>query len=226
MTPPANASVAIAAYSARVLAVDHHVIIVVEDLDAAAHRCYERWGLASVVGGRQQGHGTGNRLVPLGSSYLEFMAVVDRSEALSSPLGSWVERRLSEAGDSPAALCLRTDDIDDVARRIGRGPVPMSRTRPDGRTLEWRLVALDAALNEGLPFFIQWSVDAADHPGRALAHHRCAAVGIDWVELGGDTDQMSAWLGQHDLPLHHVEGTPGPHRIAVAMADGDPIIIG
>lgn len=102
----------------------------------------------------------------------------------------------------------------------------MSRTRPDGVELGWHLVALDAAFTEGLPFFIQWHVSDVNHPGRALAEHRCAAVGIDWVELGGDQDRVASWLGPHQLPIHHVEGAPGPRRIAIAIASGDPIVIG
>jgi hypothetical protein len=207
------------------LAIDH-VIVIVEDLDAAARKYYEQKGLASVPGGRHPGHGTANRIVPLGSSYIELMAVVDRVEADSSPLGSWVERRLVDVGESPAALCLRTDDIEGATRLTGRKPLLLHRTRPDGVQLECRLVALDAALNEGLPFFIKWLVDDVDHPGRELVDHRCAAAGIDWVELGGDQDQLASWLGQHDLPLRHVEGAPGPHRVAVAIANGESIVIG
>lgn len=82
------------------LAIDH-VIVPVENLDAAARRYYDQWGLASVSGGRHPGHGTANRIVPLGSSYIELMAVVDRVEADSSPLGSWVGRRLRDGGDRP-----------------------------------------------------------------------------------------------------------------------------
>ena len=208
-----------------VLAIDH-VIILVEDLDAAARRYDEQKGLASVPGGRHPGHGTGNRIVPLGSSYIELMAVVDRVEAASSPLGSWAQRRLVDGGDVPAALCLRTDDIEGAARRTGHESLLMHRTRPDGVRLEWRLVALDAALSEGLPFFIHWFVDDVDHPGRVLVEHRCAAVGIDWVELGGEKDRLASWLGQHELPLRHVEGAPGPHRMAVATANGESIVIG
>ena len=116
----------------RVLAIDH-VIVVVEDLDAAARRYHEQTGLASVSGGRHPGHGTANRIVPLGSSYIELMAVIDRVEADSSPLGSWVERRLRRrSANRPASLCLRTDDIEGAARRTGREPLLMRRTRPDG----------------------------------------------------------------------------------------------
>jgi Glyoxalase-like domain len=207
-----------------VLAIDH-VIIVVRDLDAAARRYDDQYGLASVPGGRHAGHGTGNRIVPLRSSYIELMAVVDRDQAATSPLGSWVAGRLVESGEAPAALCLRTDDIDAVARRTGREPLPMHRTRPDGVELAWDLVALDAALADGLPFFIRWHVDDADHPGRAAAEHRGAAVGIAWVELGGAADRLAAWLGDHDLPLRHVDGPPGPHRVGVALAGGEPMVI-
>jgi Glyoxalase-like domain len=208
-----------------VLAVDH-VVVVVEDLDAAARRYVDQLGLASIAGGRHPGHGTGNRIVPLGGSYIELMGVVDRDEATSSPLGSWVTRRLVEVGETPAALCLRTDDIKDAARRTGRTPQLMSRTRPDGVSLEWHLVALDAAMTEGLPFFIQWHVDDADHPGQSAVKHRGSAIGIDWVEIGGDQDRLDAWLGPHELPIRHVEGAPGPRRVAITIANDEAVVIG
>jgi hypothetical protein len=113
-----------------VLALDH-VIVMVQDLDAAARRCYEATGLASVAGGRHPGHGTGNRIVPLGGSYIE-------------------------------------------------------------RTRRSRLCG-----------------------GR----HR---LGRDRRRRG----QLSSWLGHHELPLRHIGGVPGPHRVAVAIADGEPIVIG
>jgi hypothetical protein len=208
-----------------VLAVDH-VIVVVPDLDAAARQYRDQYGLASIRGGRHGGHGTGNRIVPLGTSYIELMAVIDRYEAGSSPIGSWAERRLVEVGQGPAALCLRTDDIEATGRPLGSTPVRMSRMRPDGVELEWHLAGLDAALAEGLPFFIQWNVDAVDHPGRALVEHASPVTGIDWVELGGDGHRLASWLGHHELALRLVEDGPGPQRMAVGVANGRPIVIG
>jgi hypothetical protein len=208
-----------------VLALDH-VIVGVGDLDDAARRYDEQHGLTSLPGGRHAGHGTANRIIPLGDPYIELMAVVDRDEAATSPLGSWLTRRLLEAGEGPAAMCLRTDDIDAVARRTGREPLAMSRDRPDGGELSWRLVGLDAALADGLPFFIQWLVDEADHPGHAAVKHRSGANGIDWVELGADPDRLATWLGPHDLPLCPVAGAPGPRRVAVGTAAGEPIVLG
>ena len=54
-----------------------HVLIACTDLEAAAREVEARIGLASVEGGRHRDWGTANRIVPLGSSYLELVAVVD-----------------------------------------------------------------------------------------------------------------------------------------------------
>jgi Glyoxalase-like domain len=207
-----------------VLAIDH-VIVLVHDLDGAAERLYDLNGLASMAGGRHAGYGTGNRIVPLGDSYIELMAGVDRDKAVASPLGSWVERRLAEVGEAPVAVCLRTDDIEATARRTGHPALAMSRTRPDGVTLDWQLVALEAALTQGLPFFIQWHVDDSEHPGRTSVEHRCTPTGIEWVELGGDEDRLASWLGEQDLPVRHVDPSP-TLRFAVGVAGGEPIVIG
>ena len=176
------------------LAVDH-VIVVVDDLDDAARRYDEELGLASVAGGRHGGHGTGNRIVPLGGSYIELMAVVDRDEAATSPLA----RGCCDGSPRPAksrrrCACGPTTSTP-TARRTGHQPLAMSRTRPDGVQLDWHLVAHDAAFDEGLPFFIQWHVADVDHPGRMPVEHGVAAAGIDWVEIGGDPDRLASWLG-------------------------------
>ena len=93
-------------------------------------------------------------------------------------------------------------------------------------SLDWHLVALDAAVTEALPFFIQWHVHDADHPGRSAVQHRRPAVGIDWVEIGGDHDRLDAWLGPHDLPIRHVEDPPGPSRVAITITNDDAVVIG
>jgi Glyoxalase-like domain len=207
-----------------VLAIDH-VVVVVADLDAAARRYQQDYGLASVAGGRHPGHGTANRIVPLGGSYIELMAVVDRAEAAASPLGTWAEGRRASAPGAPALLCLRANDIEATAGRVGDRPSRMTRTRPDGVELVWHLVGLDAALGDGLPFFIQWSVPDRDHPGRASVDHPRAPDGIDWVELGGDERRLAAWLGPHDLPIRHVTGSGGPRRLALGLADNGQLLI-
>ena len=203
-----------------------HVILVVDDLATAAQRLYDEHGLASAEGGRHPGHGTGNRIVPLGNDYLELMAVVDAAEAATSPLGAWVAER---AGPDPvaAAVCIRTDDIDAVAGRLGLEAEPMSRRRPDGATLSWRLCGLAEALSpEALPFFIQWDIDPEDHPGRTEVDHAVAPVGIARVEIGGGPASLAQRLDGADLPIRAVGGRPGIGRVAVSTQGGDLVLPG
>jgi hypothetical protein len=187
-----------------------HVIMAVRDLDQAAEMLLETHGLQSTPGGRHVGLGTGNRIVPFGDSYLELMAVVDEVEAAASELGRWVTAQTAD-GDRLAAWCLRTDDIDGVADRLDLTPVPMSRLRPDGVELSWRLAGLDTALPSGLPFFIQWDVLPTEHPGQTP----WGGSGISWIEAGGDPDQLAEWLGPNDLDVRLVDGPRGIHRVGI-----------
>jgi hypothetical protein len=198
-----------------------HVVIAVADLDAAANRMYGNHGLGSVPGGRHPGHGTGNRIVPLGPDYLELMAVLDPEEAAESPMGRWVTRSIAE-GDRIGALCLRTDDIEATASRLGLEPTPMSRHTPDGRLLSWRLAGVDRALAEGLPFFIQWDTD--EHPGRVPVDHRAEVTGIHWIEYGGAKPGFDDWVGGHHLDLRMVPGPTGPRRVGIGTKRGEIVI--
>jgi hypothetical protein len=203
-----------------VLAIDH-VIFVVENLDHAADALFDRHGLASVAGGRHPGHGTGNRIVPLGTAYLELMAVIDPVEAARSPMGRWAAAT-EHPGLMPAALCLRTEDADYEAERLGLVSVPMTRDRPDGTVLSWRLVGADEMFGpDRLPFFIQWEVEPDDHPGRARADHRVTPTGISAVELSGNRRLIEERLGEHALPITVRAGTPGITGVVVSTEAGD-----
>lgn len=201
------------------------MIVVTDDLEEAAHRLEAEHGVASVAGGRHEGHGTGNRIVPLGSDYVELMAVVDEDEARAGPLGRWVAERAA-AGGGPSAVCLRTDDLDGVCRRLGLEPIPMTRERPDGGVVRWRLAGLEAALGpERLPFFIQWEVAEADHPARTPVDHGAAVDGIATVEVGGDPAAVAARLGEPVPGVDPVGGPPGVGRITLRRPDGEPVVL-
>ena len=64
-----------------------HVIYATRDLDDAAGRIERELGLVSLPGGRHEGLGTQNRIVPLGGGYLELLAVADLPEATASDFG-------------------------------------------------------------------------------------------------------------------------------------------
>ena len=200
-----------------------HVVMTVAAYDTAAARLLKDHGLASVPGGKHLGHGTGNRIVPLGPSYLELMAVVDQEEAAASDLGRWVTGRTAN-GDAPAALCLRTDNIERVADRRGLEPLAMSRRRPDGTPLSWHLVGLSQMLEEGLPFYIEWDAAVEDLPGRMVAAHEVNPSGISWVEIGGDAARLASWLGPHALDIRPVSGGIGVQRLGVGTSAGEVVL--
>lgn len=198
-----------------------HVIIAVADPEAWVEQLDDRSGLTAVPGGRHEGTGTGNWIVPLGGPYVELMTVVDQDEAESSTLGRWVLEQ-TRNGDRLAAVCLRTDDIGGIASRIGDEPEAMSRTTDDGTDLRWQLTGLAAAMSdEVLPFYIQWDLDDEEqHPGRIPVEHRVEPSGIHWIEYGGDPQRLAEWLGDHSLPIRSVDEHAGPRRVAIATADG------
>jgi hypothetical protein len=204
-----------------------HVIYAVDDLDGAGASLFDREGLASVPGGRHEGWGTANRIVPLGESYLELITVVDVDEAEASEFGRAVRRALTE--DHPlVGWVLATDDIDAVARRLDLDVERKSRETSDGETLSWRLAGLERAMENGeLPFFVQWDVPPEHHPGGAEVSHEADPGGIAWVEVcADDGDEVREWLGEDakDLPVRITDGDPSIAAAAIDTGGGEIVL--
>jgi len=200
-----------------------HVVWGVDDLDRAAAGVQARYGLASMPGGRHPDWGTANRIVPLGSTYLELLAVVDPDEAAADPVGSGYVRHIQQA---PGLMlwCVATDELDAIALRLGLSLQAKSRVLPDGTRIGWRMAGLGAALDDpSLPFFIAWDVAPEHHPGRMAAAHAQALAGIASVTVGADPAALSAWLGGESLPVH-LGGPPGVNSVTVATAAGEIVI--
>lgn len=198
-----------------------HVVFCVADLDGAAEQLEDDSGLTSVEGGRHAGHGTANRIVPLGASYLELVGIVAPDEIGASSFGQWVASNASERL-VPHALCLRTNNLGALCQRLGLLPVAMSRKKPDGTELSWRIAGLEATLGEGLPFFIEWDIDPADHPGRAALSQATQASAVE-VSLGGDIEKLTDWVGGTDgVTLRH--GEPGVDSVLV-RTDGSLVTL-
>jgi hypothetical protein len=200
-----------------------HVLIAVADLAAAAREIEARYGLVSIEGGRHPGWGTANRIVPLGDTYLELVAVVDEAEAAQSPFGSWV------AGAHPTLARLlgwavRTHALDDVARRLDLTVGAGSRVARSRRLVRWRLAGIEqAAAEPSLPFFIEWG-QGTPLPGRAPATHRPGAVQIAQLQLDGDPGRLAAWLGSHRLPITVRTGAPAVASIVLTGAAGEIVL--
>jgi hypothetical protein len=185
-----------------------HVIYATADLDAAAARVESGLGLSVVAGGRHEGHGTHNRIVPLGGGYLELMAIADPDEAARSPIGGALQARLAYRGDGLWAWSIGVEEVDQVAERLG---LPVTTVAREGLTA--RLVGVDEALpNPVLPFFIERDAGVADPGGEG------DTGGITWVEVaGGDAGALEQRLGGADLAVRVVDGPIG----VVALGIGE-----
>jgi glyoxalase-like protein len=159
--------------SPRVLAVIDHLVYATGDLDAAVEWVAAALGVAPTPGGRHPGLGTRNALLDLGGgAYLELIGVDhEAASAADGPRPFGLDRI---AGPRLAAWAARAEGIDRCvarARRFGYDPGPvqsMSRRRPDGTVLHWRLTPPGPRVVEVVPFLIEWA-DGAPHPSTTSA---------------------------------------------------------
>jgi hypothetical protein len=182
-----------------------HVILAASDLDAAAQRLEAEHGLRVAGGGRHDGLGTHNRIVPLGGGYLEILTVADPEEAERSPLGRAVAARIAESGDGLMGWAVAVDDVRPVAERLGTDVSTITR-----EGLRARLTGVAEALAEPVfPFFISRDQGVED-PGEAGD-----AGGIEWIEVAGDAARLADWLGAAELPVRVVEGAPAIRSVGI-----------
>jgi len=212
-----------------------HVLLPVDDLDEGARRLYQRFGLRSVAGGRHPKVGTANMIVPLGSQYLELIAIADPKEAEGSRLG----RRLAHAlkdGRTFVAWALRTQSLEGVGgklRAAGWNLPPVvdgSRNRPDGRVLSWRTQDIETAVDtSAIPFVIEWRLPEGLHPGEAEAAHRGGATTLRRVVIGARDprrvrEQLHVLLGASDLYEVREAAVDGVAELVLENTNGELVI--
>ncbi len=150
-----------------------HFAIACPDLDEAITWFTDLTGVTPSPGGAHPGVGTRNALVALGSrTYIELIAPdpLQPEPPVARPFG--IDDR-----DEPTltAFAVAPDDIDDAVARIGAeagfdlGEVSsMSRRRPDGVDLAWRLTRhIAPASGAVVPFLIDWG--DSPHPAATAA---------------------------------------------------------
>jgi hypothetical protein len=187
------------------LVIIDHVIYAVGDLAAAATRIEDGLGLAVTGGGRHEGHGTHNRIVPLGGGYLELLAVADADEAAHSPFGRGLLEHLDRQGEGWLAWVVAVEDVEPVARRLG---TPITTLRRAG--LSARLTGVAEAMDEPtLPFFVSRDPGVGD-PGAGGK-----AGGITAIEIAGDPARLQRWLDGASLAVHVVDGPPAVRAVRV-----------
>jgi hypothetical protein len=144
-----------------------HLVHATPDLSATVADFARRTGVTPVAGGVHVGLGTRNCLVSLGgSSYLEIIGPDPEQPAPARPRPFDVDRLPAPRTVTWAISPPDLDAAVAAARARGYDPgdaEPMSRRRPDGTLLEWRLTRGENAHPSGLvPFLIDWSATA--HP--------------------------------------------------------------
>jgi hypothetical protein len=182
-----------------------HVIYATRDLDRAAARLADELGVAAVGGGRHEGLGTHNQILPLGGGYLELLAVRDPEEAAGSALGAALQARIEQQGDGLMGWAVALDEIEPVAARLRSSITTIAR---QGMTA--RLTGLAESLRRPfLPFFLTRDSGVED-PGTAGA-----AGGITWIEVAGDRALLERWLGGAELPVRIAEGPAGVRAVGI-----------
>ncbi len=195
-----------------------HVLFAVDDLDIAARTVESRFGLGSIEGGRHPAWGTANRIVPLGDTYLELVAVADPDIAATTAFGRWV---VAGRSGRPLGWAVRTDALNAVAQRLGLSVAVGSRQTPAGDVLRWRSAGVqEAAAEPVLPFFIEWAAGSA-FPGAAAVDHPGGGATLKRLSLTGDAQRIAAWLGDHDLLIDIEPGPPRQSRLVLARPGGD-----
>jgi len=178
-----------------------HVVYGVEVLGDGADELAERLGVRPAAGGTHVGRGTHNALLGLGGgAYLEVIALDPDQPRPAGPLPFALDRlRLPRL----VGWASRAVDIEGQRARaaaLGHDPgevLGMSRRRPDGLLLEWRLTRGGTPDPDLLvvPFLIDWGASPhpsesapagvqlaelrAEHPDPAAVRERLAALGLD-----------------------------------------------
>lgn len=146
-----------------------HLVLATPDLAGTATDLAGR-GVHTVEGGPHVGVGTRNRLVGIGPGrYLEVVGPDPEQDAPAAPRPFRID---ALAGPALVTWAVRVPDLDDAlaaARAAGHDPGvarEMSRRRPDGELLSWRLAFPPDDAGGVLPFLIDWG--ATRHPSDDL----------------------------------------------------------
>lgn len=199
------------------------IIVGVCDLEAATTR-FRAMGFDVLDGGVHPGIGTANRLIPLGSQYVELLGVVSPDLARASEYGRAL-LRATAGGDRLVRWSLRTDSIEEVAARLQLAVERRRRVRPDGVELTWRAAGLSISLADAtMPFFMQWDHEE-QYPGALKAAHDNGACAVTSLSLTpGDDQQFFKWTEGADVPLRLLSGKPGLWSFGMETSRGELII--
>lgn len=159
-----------------------HLVVAGTDLSALVAWWVAASGQQPAVGGAHVGIGTKNALVGLGSSYLELVGPDPAQDEPPNPRPFGIDD-LPEHSIRFSTFALGVRDIDEALDTMKSVGVKfgmansMSREKPDGSILSWRL-AVPAGYDGVMPFLIEWG-PGTEHPSSSLDG------GCEVVSIGG-----------------------------------------
>ena len=144
-----------------------HILLGSPDLQGGIAFVEQHTGVRAAFGGVHPGRGTQNALLSLRERrYLEIIAPDPAQPGTKNPLASnlhsLAEPRLVGWAAHPGSISAFAERLRAAGLEF-EGPTPGSRKRPDGKLLQWQIVALADTAAGLLPFFIEWSQDSV-HP--------------------------------------------------------------
>ncbi|MCD8789859.1 VOC family protein [Mammaliicoccus sciuri] len=168
--------------------------------------------IQAIQGGKHTQLGTYNQLSYIDLHYIEWIDVFDA--ALARSYAQTEEGRLSFANtfkdehvqEGFKRICLRTQNIDSVKTHLEQfdldivGPIEMSRTKPDGTTIQWQLLYLDDKQELNLPFIIQWG-ESDEEREASLEDNFHYNLSIDEVtiQVGNLQESSQNWQSWYGL---------------------------
>ena len=196
-----------------------HLVLATPRLSETVATVARLTGLEPVAGGQHIGRGTRNFLLGVGlglglshSGYLEIIGPDPEQPEPSQPRPFDID---SLTGPRLVSWAVRVPDIDAAiaaVRAEGFDPgdaSAMSRTTPDGKTLDWRLTTQSPT---GLiPFLIDWG--GSQHPSLALPRLQLLRL----TAVHPDPDAISAQLRAVSVEVAETDDAP---RTAVAVRPG------
>lgn len=142
-----------------------HLVHFTNASPASAAEILQKLGLHAVAGGRHELWGTHNSLCYFDLTYLEFLAIENRTVAENAAGNGLIKQIVADLPEREgvATVALRTNEIEQWAQRLKEkglrvtGPLPGSRKRADGSVISWKMLfaETDNSLLP-LPFLIEW----------------------------------------------------------------------
>jgi hypothetical protein len=147
-----------------------HILLGCSELERGIALVEERTGVRAAFGGVHPGRGTQNALLSLGTRrYLEIIAPDPKQSG--TPQYPVITKLTEPRIIGWAAHPMNLQSLSAKLAHSGvatDGPTPGSRSRPDGRTLQWKTLTLQKNAADLLPFFIEWSAESI-HPSADLS---------------------------------------------------------